>query len=304
MNNIVIHGASSFLGKSFINSLLTKNINILIVARSTSQIQNYESSPNITVIRYNKSISEIDCQRLQATYPTFFDFSWNGVFGTDRNTPEQFTVNIPLIISSIEFATKLGVKHWIGVGSQAEYGSSKNIITEDDICNPTTMYGKSKLICSKISSELCEAYNIEHSWLRLFSVYGPNDNHDWLIPYLIKEMLMDKDINVTKGEQIWDYLYIDDVSEVLFKLMHAKGVGIANLGSGQPIVIKDLIKKIKSLTNSNSNINFGAIDYRSDQVMSMLPNISKLKTHLNWEPKINLEIGLKDTIKSFKVLAR
>ena len=71
MNNIVIHGASSFLGKSFINSLLTKNINILIVARSTSQIQNYESSPNITVIRYNKSISEIDCQRLQATYPTF-----------------------------------------------------------------------------------------------------------------------------------------------------------------------------------------------------------------------------------------
>ena len=166
------------------------------------------------------------------------------------------------------------------------------------------MYGKSKLICSKISSELCEAYNIEHSWLRLFSVYGPNDNHDWLIPYLIKEMLMDKDINVTKGEQIWDYLYIDDVSEVLFKLMHAKGVGIANLGSGQPIVIKDLIKKIKSLTNSNSNINFGAIDYRSDQVMSMLPNISKLKTHLNWEPKINLEIGLKDTIKSFKVLAR
>ncbi len=300
MNDIIIHGASSFLGKNFIKLLISKKIQIYIIARATSKISFCENCPAIKIYRYEKSISEINSQSFEVKNPIFFEFSWYGVFGSDRNIPEQLSVNIPLIISSIVFAKKINAKHWIGIGSQAEYGDLNKEIFENDTCTPTTLYGKSKLLCSKISEELCRAYNIGHSWLRLFSVFGPDDNHEWLIPYLIKEMLQNNTINVTKGEQLWDYLFIDDISDMLLKLMNANGIGIANLGSGQPIKIKQLIEKIRTLTSSNSTINYGAIQYRPDQVMYMSANIKKLTTHLDWRPKTKIEDALIKTINFLK----
>lgn len=296
MPDIIIHGASSFLGKHFVEKLVSKNIPAIVIARESSDNSFCENNELIRIIRYKNNIAEAYSKSIYFKSPVFYEFSWCGVFGTDRNIPEQLSVNIPLIISSIEFAHKVKTKHWIGIGSQAEYGNLDKKISEIDECKPTTLYGKSKLICSKISNELCSVYGIEYSWLRLFSVYGPDDNHEWLIQYIIKEMLKHNEINVTEGIQLWDYIFVDDISEMLLKLNEIKGVGIANLGSGKSVSVKFIIETIKKLTKSNSIINLGAIPYRDDQVMLMEADISKLSNLLNWSPKTSIEEGLKKTI--------
>lgn len=300
MPDIIVHGASSFLGRHFVKKLISKKIPVLILARETSQISFFENQPFVKVIRYKKTISEINAPLYQLSAPMFFEFSWQGVFGSDRNNPEQISVNVPLITSSVNTANMLKAKHWIGVGSQAEYGNLNKRISENDICNPTTLYGKAKLMCSQNSADLCRKFGIEHSWLRLFSVYGPDDNNEWLIQYLIKEMLEDKEINVTKGEQKWDYLFVDDISEMFLMLMNTKGVGVANLGSGKVIQVRWIIEKIKELTKSNSKINFGAISYRPDQVMLMEADITRLSSHLGWVPLTGIDEGLRKTIDFLK----
>lgn len=300
MQDIVIHGASSFLGKHFIKRLLSEKINIIVIARQSTDLGLLNESSLVTIFRYKSCIEEVlNIYKPIGAQPVFYEFSWHGVYGEQRNDPEQLTTNIPLILASVNFAKEINAKQWTGIGSQAEYGNLNKKISEADVCTPTTLYGKSKLICSEISSALCSSYGMEHSWLRLFSVFGPEDNHNWLIPYLIKDMLINKPVNATKGEQSWDYLYIDDVTEVLYKLIKGKGAGIANLGSGKSIKIKDLILKIKELTGSDSQINFGAIPYRDDQVMLMEADIQKLSESLNWIPRVSIEDGLKKTIKYF-----
>jgi nucleoside-diphosphate-sugar epimerase len=295
--DIIIHGPSSFLGKHLLRYFIDHNIFPIIICRTKSNIDEFENTKLFKIYRYTNKIDEINLTELHLLNPIFIDFAWNGVFGSERNSVEQISVNIPNIISSIEFANNNKCVHWVGFGSQAEYGNLDKIISENDFCKPTTLYGKSKLLCSQISSELCSKFGIKHSWFRLFSVYGPDDNHEWLIQYLIKEMLLNKEINVTKGDQKWDYLYVDDISKMLHKLIISdQACGICNLGSGNSEPVKNLILKIKELTKSNSVINFGAIQYRSDQVMIMQSNIDKLTKILNWKPEINLEIGLKSTI--------
>lgn len=299
MPEIILHGVSSFLGKHFAKFLNAHNIHFTVLARHSSNISFLENCQNISIIRYHKSLNEI--QGIDFPMSTFFEFSWHGVFGTERNDPAQLSVNVPLIISSIELAHAIHSRHWVGIGSQAEYGNLDKHITETDSCHPTTLYGKSKLICSNLSAELCNAYQIEHSWLRLFSVYGPDDNHEWLIQYLIKKMLRNEVIDVTKGEQIWDYLYVEDISEVLFKISTLNGVGIANLGSGSGIQVKAIINLIKEKTGSSSAINFGAVPYRPDQVMEMKADISKLASHTGWNPKTSFESGIQKTIDFMKI---
>src|SRR6187549_2693400 len=164
MPNIILHGASSFLGRHFSKRLLDKGIPFTILARQHSNVAFAENKPSVEIIRYVNSLKEINVSSLSASSPVFIEFSWKGVFGNERNHPEQLTINIPLIISSIELANSLNAMHWIGFGSQAEYGNLDKKITEIDPCSPVTLYGKSKLICSQISKELCSKFNIAHSW--------------------------------------------------------------------------------------------------------------------------------------------
>lgn len=301
MSDVIVHGASGFLGKHFIRKLISQKIPVVVLARENSQIPFFENGPFVRILRYKENIAELHSIHVTVKSPVFFEFSWQGVFGSERNSEQQISVNIPLITSSVNFAHQINSSHWIGIGSQAEYGNLNKKLSEKNSCNPSTLYGKAKLQCSQLSSELCSKDGMEHSWLRLFSVYGPDDNHEWLIQYLIKKMLNDEEINVTKGEQSWDYLFIDDVSGMFLKLKDAPGVGIANLGSGKAVQVKWIIEKIKELTNSKSKINFGAIPYRDDQVMLMEADITKLSTHLNWFPKTSMEDGLKRTIDFLKI---
>lgn len=294
MPDIIIHGVTSFLGKHFARYLNARNIPFTTIARNTSNLGFLEDFKNVNVIRYSKSLAEIKGEPIENN--VFYEFSWHGVFGTERNNPEQLTVNIPLTISSVKLANQLKSSHWIGIGSQAEYGNLDKEISENDECNPTTLYGKSKLLSSQISAELCKAYKIDHSWLRLFSVYGPDDNHEWLIQYLIKKMIQNESIDVTKGDQIWDYLYVEDIAELLYKMSTVSGIGVANLGSGNGLQVKHIINLIKDKIHSTSEINFGAIPYRSDQVMKMKADISKITSHTNWLPGTPFETGIQKTI--------
>ncbi len=303
MHDIVIHGATSFIGKHLIKRLLSEKIPLVVISRKSSDLTYLQNKPLIKIFRYKDSVDEIDTADMQVNKPVFFEFAWKGVFGTERNDDTQLSVNVPLIKDSIRLAHKLNSSHWIGIGSQAEYGNLDKRISETDKCEPTTLYGKAKLECSAVSTQLCKEYGMQHSWLRLFSVYGPEDNHDWLIQYLIKEMFSNKEVNVTKGEQVWDYLYIDDMIDALLKLAKRPGVGIANIGTGKGVSVKTIIEKIHDLTGSGSKINFGVIPYRDDQVMLMEADISKLSSHIDWQPGIDIEEGLKRTVSSLMKFA-
>ncbi len=165
---------------------------------------------------------------------------------------------------------------------------------------PTTIYGNSKVICSQIAQELCKACGIGYSWIRIFTLYGPDDNHDWLIPFVIKKMLNNEPVTVTKCEQKWDYLYIDDAVDFFIKLIDKNGIGVVNLGSGEFIQLRDNISNIKQFIQSNSVVNFGVIPYRPDQVMHLEANIEKIKKCIGWSSKVNLETGILNTVEWLK----
>lgn len=306
MTQILVHGANSFLGRNFIKSLLNvQDVEIAVIARHQTDLQ-YLSNTRLEnkVYRYKNSLLEIETiPFLKGSKIQFFNFAWFGVFNDLRNDIGQFNVNVPMIIDSITLAKRLNVSHWIGFGSQAEYGIVDNIITEKTVCNPTTLYGKAKLISSNIAKDMCFNLGIKFTWLRLFSLYGPNDNHKWFVHYLINELIENREIKMTLGEQLWDYLYIEDAVSILNKIVDLDiAMGITNYASGNSIKLKEFVKIAKSLSNSSSKVDFGAVPYREDQVMNMKPDISKLKKMLKWNAMYSYKDGLRKYIKETKCL--
>lgn len=148
--------------------------------------------------------------------------------------------------------------------------------------------------------------NLDIRVIRIFNTYGPNMNPDdgRVVSNFINQALNNKDITIYgKGTQTRSFQYIDDLIEGMLLMMdNDKGfVGPVNLGNPVEFTIKELAEKvIELIPETTSKIIFKELP--EDDPQQRQPNISIAKKKLNWEPYIELDEGLKKTIKYFKAL--
>ena len=132
--------------------------------------------------------------------------------------------------------------------------------------------------------------------------YGPFDNDSKFVTYVIRKMLGNEDsIDFTLGLQKRNFIYIEDVVDAFIVLLNNinkldNSFHNFEAGTESTITIKDFVCLVKKLCNNNTtDLNFGAINYRENEVMNTNTNIDKLKS-LGWFPRFSLEDGLKKTI--------
>jgi UDP-glucose 4-epimerase len=296
---VFLTGASGFIGSFFLRNLLSSSqYEVCILLRNPKDAWRIQDIlPKVRII--SGSLDRLDMieNELSNFSPNaFIHLAWNGVLGGDRNNPSQWR-NVSSIMELTELANRLRVKTFIGLGSQAEYGPCQDKIDESCLTNPTTLYGVSKLTAQLLSSRVCKEYGIRHVWLRLFSSFGPTDNPEWLIPYLAKSLIAKQRPSLTAAEQLWDYIYVEDVALAIRSVLDSKNAsGVFNLGSGQTYKLKTIIEKIRDLIDPQLPLGFGEVQYRSDQVMRLEADISKLEKATGWLPKSNIDQALKETV--------
>ena len=210
-------------------------------------------------------------------------------------------------LSTILLKTK--IKKFIQVGSSIEYGKIRSPQLENKNNKQRTFsaYGEAKLKSTKFLLNLSEKFNFPVTIIRLYLVYGPYQDINRVIPITILNSLKNKKFNCSLGTQLRDFTYIDDVIIGIIKILKSnKSSGeIFNIGTGKPVQIKQVIKKICKIIGKGKPI-FGKINFRSDEIVKLYPNINKIQKVINWKPKIKLNNGLSKTInyykKNFKVI--
>ena len=195
------------------------------------------------------------------------------------------------------------IKKFIQVGSSIEYGKSKSpqIENKNNPQSTYSVYGKAKLLSTKFLIGLSKKNNFPASVIRLYLVYGPNQDINRVVPITIKNALENKKFDCSNGSQFRDFTYIDDVVDAILKILKSKKTNgeIINIGSGKPVRVRTLIKKICLIVGAGKPV-FGKVKMRKDETMSLYPNIYKAKKILEWKPKISLNVGLRRTIKYYK----
>lgn len=294
MFKYAITGASGFLGKALFKHF--RNIEeerILVLLRKGASTAPKVSS--YAAIEIDKDLT-LPCHYKA---DVLIHLAWNGVQNAFKNDPLQLD-NYDLTKHVCVIAKKLQVKHIVALGSQAEYGVKNRKVNEKESLHPATLYGKEKIRCFNALKDFCKSENIIYHWMRLFSAYGPEDDLSWLIPQVITQFLQDKSPQLTKGEQMWDYLYVDDVIKALIAAAEIPYSSIYNLGSGKTIKIKEVVELIYQMIKPSFRCDFGSISYHLDQIYHLEADISKLKKDSLWTPKITIEEGLLKTIDFYK----
>ena len=192
------------------------------------------------------------------------------------------------------------INNFIQIGSSMEYGDTNSPHLEKFSCRPKGNYGIAKYKATKYLEKVGSIKNFPFTIFRLYQIYGPNQSKNRLIPLVIDSCLKNKNFGCTSGNQIRDFLYVDDLIKLIIKSIKQKPKNkIYNVGAGNKIKVKFLIDMINQKVGCGKPI-YGKIKMRKDEMKNNFPNIKRVKTDYSWEPQHDLESGLKKTISFYR----
>ncbi len=302
LKRAVITGATGMLGRVLSAHLLDYDYEVLAVARPQSKrIVNLPCDKRLKIIECDANNLDSLSSLIDCSCDVFYHFAWDGTDKKAREDARIQQLNIKSTLDAVKTAFDLGCKVFIGAGSQAEYGATELDLNSKVPVNPQTSYGIAKYCAGKLSHNYAKQLGIKHIWTRVLSVYGPYDNADTLIMSTIAKMLSGEKIKTTKAEQLWDYLYSEDAARA-FKLIGEKGKdgAIYCLGSGKTKSILQYLEIIKNEVNKNAQLGIGELDYPLNQVMYLCADISDLQKDVGFEPQVDFQTGIKNTVQWVK----
>jgi nucleoside-diphosphate-sugar epimerase len=201
----------------------------------------------------------------------------------------------------LEVLPRHRLKRFVQIGSSDEYGNAPAPQHEKLREQSISPYSLAKTASTHFLQMLNYTENFPSVILRLFLTYGPGQDSSRFLPQIIRGCLDDTTFPTSTGLQLRDFCYVGDtVSAIMRTLVVPEAVGnIINIGSGDPVSIRNIIEKIRTLTGYGKP-QYGEVPYRIGENMSLYANISKAKRILKWESSTNLDTGLKKTIDWFE----
>lgn len=165
---------------------------------------------------------------------------------------------------------------------------------------PRGVYDEAKRFSEAITLAYHRQHKIDTKIVRIFNTYGPRMRikDGRVVPNFIDQALHGKPLTVYgKGNQTRSFCYYSDLIDGILKLLFSKETGPINIGNPREFTILQFAKMVQSFTGSKSRIIYEPLP--KDDPQQRRPDITLARTKLKWEPKVPLEVGLRETIDWF-----
>jgi len=296
--NILVTGSSGFIGTALVKSLIDQGYEVSCIIRPNSP----SDTNNVNLLRIkDNSIESFKSVLKSKTFDFVINLASYGVKRGDTDLKNIIDGNITFLsnlISSLVNKPKM----IINTGSCSEYGFIKKGMHIDESAPllPINLYGAAKSATTLIGNSLAINHNIKFISLRLFGVYGEGEASYRLLPYVVKNLKKNLEIDLTSGEQQRDILYIDDVVNAFHSaIQNYKKIpsnASYNICSGIPVRVRDFIEYIaKQMNKSTGLLKWGSIE-RRDEPQWVVGNNALFKKYTNWKPKITMQEGIERAI--------
>ena len=303
-SSILIVGGAGFIGTNLVKKLL--KLGSKVTSLSLKRKKNKLTHKNLKHIFCD--YTKFDLLKKKINKPFEYVVNLGGYidhskfFAKGRLVIDNHFLSTMNLLSSLR---KEKLKRYLHIGTCDEYGSNTSPIKENCKEDPITSYAFAKLSSINLLVMLNKTENFPAAALRLFLVYGPHQKDDRLIPQVISGCLKKKKFPVSKGNQLRDFCYVDDViSAIILSLIKKRALGeVFNVGSGKPVSVKYIINKINKIIKKGKP-QFNKIPFRKNENLKLYPSINKINRILGWNPKTNLDQGLVKTIKYYKTIKK
>lgn len=305
---VFLTGATGFIGSHLLKRLISEGCDVHISIRKNSSLLRIEDVKE----KCTSHIMDLnDFENVKSTLKQIkpeivYHIAAYGVDYREQDVHQAIATNIVATINLFDAFRENNGLRFIHTGSCVEYGHKNTPISESDLPDPSDTYGATKMSSVYLLSGIAKRMEFGNLIiLRPFGIFGEFEGLHKFFPQLIEKLLNGQPIQMTAGEQIRDYIYVDDLIDGYIAASVApmyNTTEIINIGSGTGTSLKDLALLVsKQLGVSSSLLKFKSLPYRPDEMMYLVANIDKAKALLGWAPKTPKDKGLEKTINWYKI---
>ena len=255
---ILVTGGSGFLGKKIIEDLTKKKIKTLVLGRNSIIENNYTS-----FIKFDFKKNTIDDSLLYHinSCNKLLHLAWEGLPNYFENI--HYTNNLFYqykFLKDIIINTK--INDLTISGTCLEYGLIEGELETNLDTKPIVPYAIAKDFLRKLLFILKDNYDFNLKWARIFYLYGKNEKKNSLLSQIDQSIKKNEEsFNMSKGDQVRDFIEVSEASEFFLKLLNLDDSGIFNCSSGIPITVKEFVLNYLKKKNYNLKLNLGFYPY-------------------------------------------
>jgi UDP-glucose 4-epimerase len=293
---IIITGGGGYLGSKLAEKLAESTVSLYLFdikfnTISKSLVKNHS---NVKLIEVNLTEK---VQLSKATKNAFPDYVFHFAANLNRDRdfevfPALYDVNVEGTFNLLEALKDIPYSGFYFASSSEVYGSKNPApFNEDQLPAPVSPYSLSKIMAEQLIQTFSKTYNKPYSIFRLFNFFGSGMPENFFINQLVASLKADKPFNMTYGEQVRDFTFIDDVLDAIIGISTSeKSPGeVINICSGKGIKLSDLAMEIGQHYNKTHLIKFGALPYRDNEIFNMTGSTNKLSSYYKVNPGIRID---------------
>ena len=305
--NVLVTGCAGFIGFNLSKTLIEENNNVYGIDSLNNaydkkfkdlRLQNLESENNFQFI--SNDLSDEDSLNDLADIDIVYHMGARAGVRQSFNDPLSYIKDNTIATTNVaNFCKNNDISKMILASTSSIYGNSgeKEMVEDiDEKINPPSIYASTKLSGETLARTILSSHNTNLIITRFFTVYGPYGRPDMSILRFIHWIMENKEVKIFgDGEQRRSFTYIDDVVDLLLKVQDCDSNETFNVGNNKTSSLNEVVKIIEHFSNKKAQVVNEPRAFRDPDVV--LPSLSKSKNILKWEPKTNIEDGIKATIE-------
>ncbi len=229
-------------------------------------------------------------------------FAWIATPGSYRNSEENFR----WLTASEHLLHCFGAhggRRVMMAGSCAEYDWTRAEVCDERLsplanssATVSSPYAACKIALQEALADYGSRTQVSTAWGRIFFQFGPHEHPDRLVPYVISNLLLDREAACSHGKQVRSFLHVADVGAAFAAVMHSRLEGAVNIGSDERITLAELTGRIARQIGRPELVKLGARPPAPEEPIILVPDVRRLRDEARWMPRFTLHEGLADTI--------
>lgn len=302
MKRVLVTGATGFIGRHSLPRLRELGYDVHAVSgkRSTQEGGGDTVWHCVNLLERDEAASLME--KVRPTH--LLHFAWYTQPGKYWTAPENLAW-VRATAGLMQAFSDQGGQRAVMAGSCAEYDWKFDYCSEEFTpCRPATLYGACKHGTRILFDAWSRQTGLSGAWGRIFFLYGPGEYPSRLIPSVINSLLRGEPACCTHGNQVRDFLHVEDAASAFAALLDSDVEGAVNIASGTPVPLRDVVYTIADYLKQRSLVQLGAIPAPAGEPDALIADVGRLRDEVRFKPQYSLKEGIAGTIEYMRTINR
>lgn len=295
MKNVIVTGASGFIGTTLVNELLNRKYNIVAIDRRFTE--DFLNNPNITCVdATDKDVFDLKDEIPAGEYDCFFHLAWAATSGSGRADYAVQLDNVKIACDYVKLCSEIGCKRVVYASSINEMETYEYLQSDNIEPAGGYIYGTGKLAAHLMGETVAKLNGVQFIPVIITNIYGAGECSARMIYTSLVKLINGERASFTAGYQTYDFIYITDaINSIVEVAEKGKAFNRYYIGSGEPKPLREYLLEMRDIVAPGVELGLGDFEFKGIDISYNQFDLKKVERDTGYKNQVPFAQGIKMT---------